>query len=156
VLSAIIVNSRLLLYGAALEPAFRGQPLWFRLVGPHFVVDGTYVAATGRPELLADRDAFRRYWLHFGLLLLAVWTGSVTLGVLLGPVLPTLPHIGMIGLALFVSMLVPRLTTRPAVAAAAAAGVVAPVTALLVPSLGIVAGAVAGVVAGMRASRRPA
>ena len=60
----------------------------------------------------------------------------------------SLPHIGLIGLALFVSMLMPRLTSRPAVAAAATAALVGPLTTLLVPGLGIIAGACAGVVAG--------
>ena len=155
VLSAVIVNSRLLLYGAALEPAFRDQPWWFRWLGIHFIIDGSFVAAMGRPALMADRVGFRRYWMHFGLLLLGIWTSSVAVGVLLGPVLPSLPHIGLIGLALFVSMLMPRLTSRPAVAAAAAAALVGPLTTLLVPSLGIIAGACAGVAAGSFTSGRP-
>lgn len=154
VVSAVIVNSRLLLYGAALEPAFHGQPWWFRWLGIHFIIDGSFVAAMGRPALMADRAGFRRYWLHFGLLLLGIWTSSVALGVLLGPVLPSLPHIGLIGLALFVSMLMPRLTSRPAVAAAATAALVGPLTTLLVPSLGIIAGSCAGVAAGTVTARR--
>jgi predicted branched-subunit amino acid permease len=156
VLSAVIVNSRLLLYGAALEPAFRGQPWWFRWLGIHFIIDGSFVAAMGRPALMADRAGFRRYWLHFGLLLLGIWTSSVAVGVLLGPVLPSLPHIGLIGLALFVSMLMPRLTSHPAVAAAAVAALVGPLTTLLVPSLGIIAGACAGVAAGTFTAGRQA
>ena len=149
VVSAVIVNSRLLLYGAALEPAFRDQPWWFRWLGIHFIIDGSFVAAMSRPALMADRAGFRRYWLYFGLLLLGIWTSSVAVGVLLGPVLPSLPHIGLIGLALFVSMLMPRLTSRPAVAAAAtAAPRRTPDHVGRVPSLGIIAGACAGVVAG--------
>jgi predicted branched-subunit amino acid permease len=148
VISAVIVNARLLLYGAALEPAFRGQPWWFRWLGIHFIIDGSFVSAMARPALMADRAGFRRYWMHFGVLLLGIWASSVALGVLLGPVLPSLPHIGLIGLALFVSMLMPRLTSRPAVTAAATAAVVGPLTTLLVPSLGIIAGACAGVAAG--------
>jgi predicted branched-subunit amino acid permease len=154
VLSGVIVNSRLLLYGAALEPAFRNQPWWFRWLGIHFIIDGSFVAAMGRPALMADRTGFRRYWLHFGVLLLSIWTASVTVGVLLAPVLPSLPHIGLIGLALFVSMLMPRLTGRPAMASAATAAVVGPLTTLLVPSLGIIAGACAGVAAGTVTARR--
>jgi predicted branched-subunit amino acid permease len=154
VVSAVVVNSRLLLYGAALEPAFRGQPWWFRWLGIHFIIDGSFVSAMARPALMADRVAFRRYWLHFGLLLLGIWTSSVVSGVLLGPALPSLPHIGLIGLALFVSMLMPRLTSRPAVAAAATAAVAGPLTTLLVPSLGIIAGACAGVAAGTVTARR--
>ncbi len=149
VLSAAVVNSRLLLYGAALEPGFRHQPLWFRLVGVHLVVDATYVAAVGRPELLARPAAFRSYWNRLGFWMLGLWSASVALGVLVGPLLPSLPHLGLLGLSLFVALLVPRLSTSPALASAAAAAVVAPLVGLVVPSLAIAAGAVAGVVAGL-------
>jgi predicted branched-subunit amino acid permease len=149
VLSAAVVNSRLLLYGAALEPGFRPQPLWFRLVGVHLVVDATYVAAIGRPELLARPAAFRSYWARLGFWMLGLWSASVALGVLVGPLLPSLPHLGLLGLSLFVALLVPRLSTSPALASAAAAAVVAPLVGLVVPSLAIAAGAVAGVVAGL-------
>jgi predicted branched-subunit amino acid permease len=154
VLSAAVVNSRLLLYGAALEPGFRHQPLWFRLVGVHLVVDATYVAAVGRPELLARPDAFRSYWTRLGFWMLGLWSSSVALGVLLGPLLPSLPHLGLLGLSLFIALLLLRLRTSPALASAAAAAAVAPAVGLLVPSLAIGAGAVAGVVAGMLAAAR--
>ena len=149
VLSAAVVNSRLLLYGAALETGFRQQPLWFRLVGVHLVVDATYVAAVGRPELLARPAAFRAYWTRLGFWMLALWSASVGLGVLVGPLLPVLPHLGLLGLALFLALLVPRLRTSPSLASAAAAAVVAPSVGLLVPSLAVGAGAVGGVVTGL-------
>ena len=44
-----------------------------------------------------------------------VW---IALGIGLGPVLPDLPHLGLVGTALFVGLLVPRLTSRPAIVAA--------------------------------------
>ena len=31
----VVINSRLALYGAALQPRFRGQPAWFRWFAPH-------------------------------------------------------------------------------------------------------------------------
>src|SRR5688500_9535548 len=45
-LSVVIVNARMLLYGASLEPRFRNQPRWFRWIGPHFMVDQSYVVAS--------------------------------------------------------------------------------------------------------------
>src|SRR4051812_19144878 len=42
VAAVALVNARFLLYAAALEPAFRDQPRWFRWLAPHFVVDPTY------------------------------------------------------------------------------------------------------------------
>lgn len=145
VASGILVISRVLLYGAALEPRFRGQPLWFRLLAPQFVLDQTYLSATGRPEI-SGAD-FRRYWAWLGTALLIVWTAAVTTGLLLGPLLPPLPHLALVGTALFIAMLVPRLVGREALVAAGVSVVVAVVVAHLVPSLGILGGTAAGVTA---------
>jgi predicted branched-subunit amino acid permease len=70
-----IVNARLLMYGAALEPRFKDQPRWFRWIAPHFIVDQTYALVTGRPELAHDPARFRRYWLTIAGAISAVLRG---------------------------------------------------------------------------------
>jgi predicted branched-subunit amino acid permease len=66
ILAAVaVINSRLLVYGAALEPRFRTQPRWFRWLGPHFLVDQTYALATARDDLDApDRRSWSPPWLR--------------------------------------------------------------------------------------------
>jgi len=150
VLSGVVVNSRIMLYGAALQPMFRDQPLWFRLLGPQFILDQTYVSAVDRTDL--DPEEFRRYWAWLGGTLLIVWSFAVGLGVVAGPLLPELPHLVMIPSGLFIAMLVPRLTGRVPVIAAVAAALTGVAVAHLAPSLGVLAGTVAGVCAGMVAA----
>jgi predicted branched-subunit amino acid permease len=87
-------------------------------------------------------------------MLLVVWTGSVLLGLVLGPVLPPLPHLALVGTALFVAMLVPKLVDRTTVLAAAAAAGVALAVLRLVPELGILGGTAAGVVAALLTGER--
>jgi 4-azaleucine resistance transporter AzlC len=151
IVSAAIVNSRLLLYSASLSRRFSDQPAWFRWLAPHFVIDQTYLLANARPEL--DGRAFRRYWGWLGFYVLVVWSSSVTTGMLVGPALPALPHLVFVGTAMFLGMLAPRLTNRPAVAAATTGGVVAAVVGLIRPELGIVCGAIAGIMAGSAVRR---
>jgi len=151
VISAAVVNSRLLLYSASLSPRFRGQPTWFRWLAPHFVIDQTYLLSTARPDL--DRRTFRRYWGWLGSFVLVVWSSSIATGMIAGPVLPAMPHLGFVGTAMFLGMLGPRLTNRPAVAAAVAGGLVAAAAGVVRPELGIICGAVAGVVAGTAVQR---
>jgi predicted branched-subunit amino acid permease len=151
VLSAAVVNARLLLYSAALGHRFRAQPALFRWLAPHFIIDQTYLMASSHPEL-TGRD-FRRYWTWLGAVVLVVWTGSIGLGVGLAPVLPPLPHLTLVGTAMFIGLLVPRLVDRPAVVAAVVGGGVAAGVSWVLPSLGIVAGALAGVLAAMAVSR---
>src|ERR671912_2551677 len=139
VLSAAVVNLRLLLYSAALGERFRMQPRWFRWLAPHLIIDQTYLVATTRPSFTgAD---FRRYWIWVGASVLAVWTGSVAAGIALAPLLPDLPHLGLVATALFIGMLIPRLTSRPAVVAAMTGGAVAAAVSVVMPALGIIAGA---------------
>jgi predicted branched-subunit amino acid permease len=156
VLSGAVVNARVLLYGAALSDRFRDQPRWFRWLAPAFIQDQTYLSATGRPQLSGAE--FRRYWGWLGGTLLVVWTGSVLVGLLAAPVLPPLPHLALVGTALFISMLVPRLVDATTLASAAVAAGTALVVARAVPELGILGGAAAGVVAatwlGTRRGRR--
>jgi len=152
VASGAIVNARVLLYGAALEPLFRGHPLWFRLLGAQFIQDQTYLSAIGRTTYRPDQ--FRRYWGWLGGLLLVVWTASVGAGLLVGPLLPPLPHLVLVGSALFLAMLVPRLVHRAAVTGAAAAGGAALVVTQVMPELGILGGTAAGVGASLLVGRR--
>ena len=145
VLSGALVNARILLYGAALEPRFRDQPLWFKLLAAHYILDQTYLSAIEREEIKgAD---FRRYWAWLGATLLVVWTSAVGLGLLVAPVLPPLPHLALVGTGMFVAMLVPRLVTRQSLIAAGAAVPTALVVVRVLPELGILGGTAAGLAA---------
>jgi predicted branched-subunit amino acid permease len=122
------------------------------LLAPHFIQDQTYLSAIARTTVRgAD---FRRYWTWLGLLLLFAWTGSVVAGLALGPVLPPLPHLALVGTALFVAMLVPKLADRTAAVAATAAGITALLVIQVRPELGILGGTAVGVVAALLAEGR--
>ena len=151
VITAAVVNARLLLYSAALGERFRAQPTWFRWLAPHFLIDQTYLMTSSRPALTGA--GFRHYWWWLGGSVLVVWTSSIGAGLLIAPIMPPLPHLTLVGTALFIGLLVPRLTDRPAVVAALVGGTVAAVVSLALPAAGIIAGAVTGVVAAMAVSR---
>ncbi len=150
-LTAAVVNARLLLYSAALGGRFRGHPRLFRWLAPHFIIDQTYLMSLNRPTL--HGAVFRRYWLWLGGSVLVVWTASIGAGILIAPVMPPLPHLSLVGTALFIGLLVPRLIDKPALVAALVGGTVAAVTSLALPAAGIIAGTVAGVAAALVVSR---
>jgi predicted branched-subunit amino acid permease len=157
-----LVNARFLLYAAALEPGFRDQPRWFRLLAPHFVVDPTYALVSGRPDLLGDvegpagRARFRRYWLTAGVGLAVTWVAMTVLGVVLAPVLPASPALDVAAPAMFLAVLVPQLRARPAWAGASAAAVTAVAASPLPDGLGLLCGIAAGVLAATATDRSPA
>ena len=148
--SVALVNARLVLYSATLEPHFRGQPGWFRWFGPQFIVEFTFALATARTDL-DDARTFRRYWLGLGSLLAIAWTGLLALGATVGPALTGVSRVLAVApAALFAAMLVPRLTSRPAAAGAAAAFVVTGALSVaggLPAGAPVLGGAVAGVLA---------
>jgi predicted branched-subunit amino acid permease len=155
--SVAVINSRLVLYAAALEPRFRDQPCWFRWLGPHFLVDHTFALATARDDL-HDPVRFRRYWLLLGCLLALPWAGLIGLGMTAGPTLAVAgPVLRFAPAALFIGLLVPRLTGRPGPAAAATAAAVAGAltgTGAVPAGAGVLAGAAAGVAVAASLERR--
>jgi predicted branched-subunit amino acid permease len=141
--TVLVINARLMMYGAAIEPRFRGQPPWFRWLAPHFLVDQTYTLANERPQLTGA--AFRRYWGTVGVVLGAVWIGTMYLAVALGPVVPAGSPLTFAATAVFVAMLVPRLRGPAARRPAAIAAVVALVASPLPHGLGLLLGALCGI-----------
>ena len=150
----LTVNSRLALYGAALQPRFRCQPTWFRWLAPHLLIDQTYAIASARPEL-AQPARFRRYWLTAGIVIAIAWLACNAVGVLLGPALPQHSPLEIAAPAVFVGLLAPQLRSRPAVLAAAVAAAVAAASSALPQGLGLVVGALAGVCVAALVERAP-
>jgi predicted branched-subunit amino acid permease len=153
--SVAIINARLSMYGAVMEPHFRAQPAWFRWLAPHFLVDQTYAIATARTDL-DDPARFRRYWATAGIVLGIGWTVAMGLAVLLGPVIPVDSPLTFASTAVFVGLLFPRLRERVARRPAVIAGVVALLASPLPHGLGLLAGALAGVAPSLLRPRRPA
>jgi predicted branched-subunit amino acid permease len=149
---AVLVNERLLLYGASLATHFRVQPRWFRWLAPHFVVDQTTALATGRDDLDEPRR-FRRYWLTVATAVTICWLVGITAGTTLGPLFPAQSPLEVTTVALFVALLVPRLRDRPAAVAAVTASGVTVATTWLPAGTGLLLAIGAGVVVAVVVTR---
>jgi predicted branched-subunit amino acid permease len=147
--AAALINVRLLLYSASIEPRFRHQPRWFRWLGPALLIDQTYLLVTARDDL-AEPARFRRYWLCAGGLLMGCWVATVALGSVLGPLLPEGVPLDAAAVAVLVGMLAPRVKAlRPA-----AVAVTALLAAAVLPGgLGLLVGIVAGAAVGAALDR---
>lgn len=143
--AALMVNARHAMYSAAMVPAFRPQPRWFRWLGPYLLIDQMFALVSVR-EL--GRDEFRWYYLGAGGAAWLMWQVSVAAGILLGPVVPEALDLSFTVPALFIGLLVPTLTTRPAVAAAVTGVAVTAVLAGIPNRGGMLVGGVAGVIVG--------
>jgi len=143
-LSTVLINSRFSMFGAALEPMFRGQPAWFRWLGPHFLVDQNYGLATARQDL-DDPARFRRYWLTTSFAIGVVWLSVIAAAMNLGEAVPPGSLLTFSTVPIYVALLVPRLGERSARGAAGAAAATAMACAGLASGVGILAGVVVGI-----------
>lgn len=152
VLAALVINSRHVMYSAALAPVLGRQPRWFRWLAPFVLIDQVFaLVATRTDRSPAD---FRRYYLSLGAFFYVTWLSAVTLGMALGPVIPGSWRLDVAPAVMFTGLVVVSLDRSPAVVAAIVAAMVGLLAAGLPDRLGIIVGAVAGVVAGGLAELR--
>ena len=150
VIGALTVNARHIMYSAALVPRFRGQPRWFRFLGPYMMLDQVFALSSVHE---APPRAWRAYYLGAGLLAWTYWQVFVGAGVIFGPALSADFDVSFAVPALFLALLVPSLVRRPAIVAAAVGGIVTAAFWQIPNRGGMLVGGVAGVLAGYLADR---
>lgn len=144
--AVLVINTRHVMYSAALAPAFRHQPRWMRWFAPFLMVDQTFaLAALQTHRSPAD---FRKYYLTIAVTLFAVWNTVVPLGMLVGPVVPEAWRLDFAPPIMFAGLTLFAIKRIPAGVAALVGGFTSLATVEFPDRLGIVVGAVAGVVAG--------
>ncbi len=152
VVAGLVINTRHVMYSAAMAPAFQRQPRWMRWVGPYFLIDQVFALAV----LQTDRPPaeFRRYYLSVGIFFALNWQWAVALGMVVGPVVPEGWRLDYAPAVMFLCLVVLGVQRRPQAVAAVVGGVVGLAAAGLQDRLGILVGAVAGVAAGAYAEHR--
>jgi predicted branched-subunit amino acid permease len=153
VVTALLINARLLVYSASLARRWSGQPRWFRIVAAPMIVDPTWVAAERNAEVTTDLREQRRYFVAAGLTLGVAWSGGIAVGVVLGARLDWL-HLGIAIPLCLVGLVGPGIAaagTRSVVAVAAA---VALVTADWPAGTGLLLAVAAGGATGVLNDRR--
>lgn len=152
VAAGLVINTRHLMYSAALAETFREQPTWMRWFGPFLLIDQVFALSI----LQADRppDEFRRYYLTAGGFFWVNWLWATSLGMVVGPVVPESWRLDFAPAIMFVGLVLIGIKQVPQAVAAIVGGSVALVTAGLPDRLGIIVGGVAGVIAGAGAEVR--
>ena len=145
VAAGLVINTRHVMYSAAMAPAFQRQPRWMRWLGPMFLIDQVFALAI----LQADRPPgeFRRYYLSAGLFFYLNWQWAVALGMVIGPIVPESWRLEFAPAVMFLGLVLIGIHRMPQAVAALVGGSVGLATAGLRDRLGILIGAVAGVAA---------
>ena len=158
IVSALLVNARVVMYGAAIAPWFREASLRQRLLVAAPLIDPLYFTCAARYDR-GDLDQRARigYYAGAASLLLIAWMTVQWVAIAAGASMPDGVGLHLAAPLAFVGLLAKSTTSRPAIAAAGAAAVAA-VAGTGLPfqsavSLGIVVGLAAGVFANRRRAR---
>jgi predicted branched-subunit amino acid permease len=152
VLSALMINLRMVMYSASLAPHLAESPTRHRLLAAYLLTDQAYALAVSRFGGAAPIDDPRlrlRFYLGTAFTFWVTWQVSTVIGALGGGSIPdSVPLDFAIPLA-FLAILVPSVTDRPTLVAAVVGGVGTVAAAEAgVGDLSLVLGATAGIVAG--------
>ena len=156
--TGIVINLRMLMYSASIAPHFRAFHGRWKAVCSYVLTDQAYALSVARYTTDADLDpaARRQYYLAVGGSLWTVWQLCSVVGIVVGARVPESWGLEFAVPLVFLSLLVPAISSWPKLVAAAVGGGVAVAGSVLaVPlNLGLIAGGVAGVTAGVLADSR--
>lgn len=146
-----LLNTRHVLYSAALAPWFRGRSLAERAAAAHLLTDEAFALSIAHFRRIGRFDAFG-YWYPAIVTTLIPWNLATIAGVLLGAAIvdPQTLGIDVIFPAAMAGLAVGLVTGRRELAAALAGGLIGVVASLIWdPTIGVIAGGVAGPLVGL-------
>ena len=144
--AVLVINSRHVMYSAALAPPFRHHPRWLRWLAPFVMVDQVFALAVMRTD--HPPASFRSYYITIGIVFFTVWNLVVPLGMVVGPIIPESWQLDFAPVVMFAGLTLFAIKRVPAGVAALVGGLVSLAAAGLSDRLGILVGAVTGVIAG--------
>jgi predicted branched-subunit amino acid permease len=84
VLTALLINTRLLVYSASLSQHWREQPTWFRIAAAPMIVDPVWALAEARALEPGSAREVRAHYFGSAIGLFVAWSVFIVTGVMLG------------------------------------------------------------------------
>ena len=154
VLTALVINSRFILYSASLAPSLAQVPRGRRLLGSYLLTDQAYAVSLVRFRSPVDAPGRWRFYLGASTVMWVTWQLSTVLGALVGGAVPSQVPLSFAVPLAFLALLVPTVTDRPTAVAAVVSGVVV-VAAYPLGTAAFPLAAVCGIAAGSLLALRP-
>jgi predicted branched-subunit amino acid permease len=151
--TAIIINSRHLMYSADMGRYTTEEPFGKRAAVGYLLTDQAYLLSSTRFPDPAASQGIMPYYFGAGLTLWASWQVTTTAGFFLGNVIPESWSLEFAIPLTFGALLILAVKTKPTLVAAIVGGIVAVAAFDLPYGLGLMAGAAAGIAAGMTSER---
>ena len=154
VLTALIINLRMLMYSAHLAPHFQHLPVGWRSIMAYVLTDQTYALTISRVMTHSSSDFNHWFYMGVGIPLWVVWQLSTAFGYWAGTAMPPHWELGFIVPLIFLALLMMSIHSRPGVIAAVVAGSLSVLGRGLPAGMGLTLAALAGIVAGVIAEGR--
>ena len=148
-LTAVVINSRHLMYSADMGRYTADQPLRTKIGIAYVLTDQAYLVSTARFSDPDNSDSVISFYFGAALTLWGTWQIATTAGFLVGNFIPTSWELGFAIPLTFLALLILAVKSKPGLVAAVVGGSVAVATIGLPLGLGLICGAAAGVGAGL-------
>lgn len=148
ILTAAVVNLRMLMYSAGLAPYFAHLPLRWKLPLAYLITDQAFALSVAHFEQHSDEP--HKHWFYLGsaLSMWLPWQIASAVGVFIGARVPPQWSLDFAAPLSFIAIWIPSLKDRPLVVAAIVGGLGAVLLSFLPYRLGVLFGALAGITAG--------
>ncbi len=153
VLTAVIINARMLMYSADMGRYTASEPLPTKLGVAYLLTDQVYLVSAHRFPDPSNAVGFVRFYLAGGLTMWVTWQITTTAGILLGAAIPESWSLEFAIPLTFMALLVLAVKDKPGLIAAVIGGSVAVATIGLPYHLGLLVGTVSGISAGIVSER---
>lgn len=155
VLTALVINLRMLMYSATLAPHYGRIARPRRTAAAYLLTDQAFAVSIVDYESHPDRSPREKFavYLGAGMSLWCTWQVSTIVGAVGGGAIPESVPLGFAVPLAFLSLLVPAVLDRPTLVAAIVGGALATVGAQWPSNIGMPIGALTGVVAGWLVAR---
>lgn len=149
VMTALLINLRMLMYSAHLAAYFGYLPLRWRALMAYILTDQAYALSV--PKMMNNASASNAHWFFIGVAipLWVVWQLATAFGYWAGTAMPASWELGFIVPLIFLALLMPAVQSRPSVVAAVVAGSISVLGGGLPAGLGLTLGALTGILAGV-------
>ena len=144
VITALVINLRLILYSGAIAAHWRETPRWWRAMAAYLLIDPSFAVGIDRYQRPGNRAGAHRYYLGGAITLWLTWLLAIGVGATLGTQLPAALHLEFVIPLYLVGELVPKLADRATRRAILTAAVVAVVAISAPLHLGVVLAIAAG------------
>jgi len=153
VLTVLIVNLRMMMYSAAMAPYFRHTPIARKWLFSYLLTDHAFALVTTKFDKHQVPQYIDAYYFGATSAMWVIWQIALAIGIFAGTLVPAKWSLDFAIPLVFLSLILPALTTRSHWAAAIAAATAAAFCSSFPLRLGLIAGAATGVIVGLLAEK---